>query len=62
MKVGDLVRYRSEVRGMSALMGVIIANNGEGFDVHWIQDRGWENGSQMTVELPIFIEKVENET
>jgi hypothetical protein len=61
VKVGDLVRYRTEVRGMSGLMGVIIANNGEGFDIHWIQDRTLP-GLQRTTDLPWFLEKVENET
>jgi len=61
MKIGDLVRYRTEVRGMSGLMGVIVANNGEGFDIHWIQDRALP-GLQRTTEVPWFLEKVENET
>ena len=60
MKVGDLVRYQVAVRGMSALMGIIIATNGEAFDVRWIQSR--PSGLQTTAELPVFIEKVENET
>ena len=60
MKVGDLVRYQPDVRGMSGLMGLIIATNGEAFDVRWIQPR--PAGLQTTVELPMFVETVENET
>ncbi len=60
MKVGDLVRYQPAVRGMDGLMGLIIATNGEAFDVRWIQPRG--GNMQTTAELPYFIEKVEDET
>ena len=60
MKVGDLVRYQAAVRGLDGLMGLIIATNGEAFDVRWIQAR--PSGLQTTAELPYFIEKVENET
>ena len=58
MKVGDLVRYQGVVRGLDSLVGLVIATNGKGFDVHWIQPRPM--GLQTTVELPMFIEKVEN--
>lgn len=60
MKVGDLVRYQGVVRGLDGLVGLVIATNGEGFDVRWIQHR--LERLQTTVELPMFIEKVENET
>jgi hypothetical protein len=60
MKVGDLVRYQGVVRGLDGLVGLVIATNGEGFDVRWIQQR--PERLQTTVELSMFIEKVENET
>ena len=60
MQIGDLVRYQAAVRGLDGLMGLIIATNGEAFDVRWIQAR--PAGLQTTAELPYFIEKVENET
>jgi hypothetical protein len=60
VQIGDLVRYQAAVRGLDGLMGLIIATNGEAFDVRWIQAR--PSGLQTTAELPYFIEKVENET
>ena len=60
MKVGDLVRYQGVVRGLDGLVGLVIATNGEGFDIQWVQPR--PAGLQTTVELSMFIEKVENET
>ena len=56
MKVGDLVKYRDTMRGMGGLVGLIVATNGEGFDVQWLQRREWHGGSQTTTELPMFIE------
>jgi len=56
VKVGDLVKYRDTMRGMGGLVGLIVATNGEGFDVQWLQRREWHGGSQTTTELPMFIE------
>ena len=56
VKVGDLVKYKDEMRGMGGLVGLIIATNGEGFDVRWLQRRAWHGGSQTTTELTFFIE------
>ena len=61
MKVGDLVRYQDEcVAEEDGLVGLVIATNGEAFDVQWIQPR--PPGLQTTVELPMFVETIENET
>jgi hypothetical protein len=60
MKVGDLVRYQGVVRGLDGLVGLIIATNGEAFDVRWVQPR--PAGLQTTVELPMFVETIEDET
>jgi len=60
MKVGDLVRYQGVVRGLDGLVGLIIATNGEAFDVRWMQQR--PAGLQTTVELPMFVETIEDET
>jgi len=60
VQIGDLVRYQAAVRGLDGLMGLIIATNGEAFDVRWIQAR--PAGLQTTAELPYFIERVEDET
>ena len=56
MKVGDLVRYQYAVRGMNGLMGLIVATNGEGFDVRWIQQR--KGNLQTTTEVSWFLEVI----
>jgi len=61
VKVGDLVRYRPEVRGMGGQVGLIIRTNGEGFDVRWLQRRALHPGSLTTTEVSMFIEKVEKD-
>ena len=56
VKVGDLVRYQYAVRGMNGLMGLIVATNGEGFDVRWIQQR--KGNLQTTTEVSWFLEVI----
>ena len=56
VKVGDLVKYNDNMRGMGGLVGLIVATNGEGFDVQWLQRRTEHGGSQTTTELAFFIE------
>ena len=62
MKVGDLVRFKNEVRGYNALLGTIIAKNGEGFDVLWNKEirPPWPyiNCRYIQTELPEFLEVV----
>jgi len=55
MKVGDLVKYKESFRGYEGFIGLIVATNGEGFDVQW----AGRIHSRTTVELPEFIEKIE---
>ena len=35
MRVGDLVRFKEECRGLGNLIGIIIAENGKAFDILW---------------------------
>ena len=55
MKVGDLVKYKESFRGYGGFIGLIIATNGEGFDVQW----AGRIHSRTTVELSEFIEKIQ---
>jgi len=55
MKVGDLVKYKQSFKAYEGFIGLIIATNGEGFDVQWAGRRH----PRTTVELPEFIEKIE---
>ena len=58
MKVGDFVKYRDTFRGYEGFVGLIIATNGGGFDVHWCG----RIHRRFTAELPEFIEKIEHES
>ncbi len=55
MKVGDLVKYKQSFKAYEGFIGLIIATNGEGFDVQW----AGRAHCRTTVELPEFIEKIE---
>jgi|6_EtaG_2_1085325.scaffolds.fasta_scaffold03082_8 hypothetical protein len=50
MKVGDLIKFKAEVRGLESLIGIVVGWNGEAAVVHWNSDRG------ITDEHLIFIE------
>ena len=54
VKVGDLVKYKDTFKGYEGFVGLVIATNGEGFDVQWCG----RIHSRFTVELPEFIEKI----
>ena len=62
MKVGDLVKFKDKVLGYSALIGTIIAKNGEGFDILWskaIHSSGFASDvGCIQTELPEFIEVI----
>ena len=45
MKVGDLVRFKREVRGLEDLLGVVVELNGSGgVVVQWSRGRGRPDG------------------
>ncbi len=72
MTVGDLVKFAENVRGYKNLVGIIIAENGEGFDVLWNKNirnallaaegvfRGprRKRDGQIQAELPEFLEVI----
>jgi len=68
MKVGDLVKFKDHLRGegrrhrLRGLIGIIVAENGDGFDILWNNParRGWgghKHGLAVT-ELAEFLEEV----
>jgi len=66
MKVGDLVKFKDRLgigrAGWRGLIGIIVAENGDGFDILWNNParRGWgghKHGLAVT-ELAEFLEEV----
>ena len=67
MKIGDLVRYNSSLFGLEDCLGIIVASNGEAFDVQWADrhsrkrlPRGgsFNESAAISTELPEFLEIV----
>ena len=62
MKPGDLVQFKKAYRGLSNLVGTIIAENGDGFDVLWSvpvdPPFGTSAAARVQAELPQFLEVV----
>ena len=50
MKVGDLVRYKGFVQGLSGLVGIIVDWNGEMPMVYWLHNR------EINIAVSDFIE------
>ena len=60
MKVGDLVKFQPRMH-MPGCLGIIVAPNGEAFDVQWIDNRPSSRDglySEVSAELPEFLEVV----
>ena len=55
MKVGDLVNYQSHVTGGQGLIGIIVSENGQAFDVFWYNYQG----GKMEADFPDFLEVVD---
>ena len=36
MKIGGLVGYAKDMRGMKDCLGIVVGYNGEAFDIQWI--------------------------
>ena len=53
MKVGDLVRYQANVKGLEGLVGIIVDWNGAGAVVLWARSQ------RSQTELVEFIEVIE---
>lgn len=63
MKVGDLVKFKPCVRGFEKLVGTIIEENGEGFDVLWSKDISSpalmkQQDGRIQTEFPEFLEVI----
>ena len=54
MKVGDMVKYRSHIMGKERLIGIIVSENGQAFDVFWYNYQG----GKMQVDFPDFLEVI----
>ena len=62
MKVGDLVKFRPHMH-MPGCLGMIVAPNGEAFDVQWIDENSLKcasgrGGKEISAELPEFLEVI----
>ena len=61
MKVGDIVKFQSDIQGMESLRGIIIAKNGpKAFDVYWYKDvpNYAHHKGNDTTDLKDFLEVV----
>ena len=60
MKIGDLVKFRKKFLGLGNLIGIIIAENGKGFDILWAvpvdPPFGQGGPARIQAELPEFLE------
>ena len=60
MKVGDLVKFKDKYNGLAEMLGTIIAENGEGFDVLWNRTTkaAYRDDSRINTEMPEFLEVI----
>jgi len=64
VKVGDLVRFKSDLVGMSGHAGIVVAHNGEGaVDVMWLGGEAqWRHrGNGFASEMKMFLEVISEE-
>ncbi len=62
MKVGDLVKFRPHMH-MPGCLGIVVALNGEAFDVQWLDEssrraQSEHNEREISSELPGFLEVI----
>ena len=62
MKVGDLVKFRPHMH-MPGCLGIVVALNGEAFDVQWTDERSRRHAQrgeehEISAELPEFLEVI----
>ena len=58
MKIGDLVKFIPSIH-MPRCLGIVVAYNGEAFDVQWIDKFSRESSDpEISTELPEFLEVV----
>jgi hypothetical protein len=61
MKVGDLVRFKSDLVGMDGYAGIVVAHNGEGcVNVMWLgAGVQWRHrGDGFASEMKMFLEVI----
>jgi hypothetical protein len=61
VKVGDIVKFKSDIQGMESLRGIIIAKNGpKAFDVYWYKEEAnfAHHKGSVTTDLRTFLEVV----
>jgi len=60
VKVGDLVKFKDKYNGLTLLIGTIIAENGECFDVLWNRTTkaSYRDDSRINTEMPEFLEVI----
>ena len=65
MRLGDLVKFKKQFRGLDDMSGIIIAENGNAFDILWsrqlVPPFGQGPPKYIQTELPEYLE-VFNET
>ena len=62
IQVGDLVKFCHHMH-MPGCLGIVVALNGEAFDVQWIDENSLKcpsgrGGAEISAELPEFLEVV----
>ena len=62
VKVGDLVRFHAHMH-MPGCLGIVVALNGEAFDVQWTDERSRRHAQrgeepEISAELPQFLEVI----
>ena len=61
MNIGDLVKFIPSMH-MPGCLGIVVARNGEAFDVQWTDQKSRRHvgfdGAEISTELPEFLEVV----
>ena len=55
MKGGDRFKFTSHIMGKEGLIGIIVSENGQAFDVFWYNYQG----GKMEADFPDFLEVVD---
>ena len=62
IQVGDLVKFRPNMHMPPGCLGIVVALNGEAFDVQWTDQKSRRHvgfdGAEISTELPEFLEVV----
>ena len=62
IQVGDLVKFRPNMHMPPGCLGIVVALNGEAFDVQWTDEAAQRasryGGEEISAELPEFLEVI----